>query len=101
MSFRCLIGASAAAALLISIAPAQAFDDAQYPDFSGQWQRVNYRTGGQITFDQTKPWGLGQQAPLTPEYQAILEASIKDQENGGHGTFTGWACLPYGMPMMM
>ena len=72
------------------------------PDLKGQWTRLTkVPVRGQPSFDQTKPWGLGQQAPLTPEYQAILEANIKDQQNGGHGTFTGWACLPYGMPMMM
>ena len=32
---------------------------------------------------------------------AILDANLKDQQNGGHGNFTGWTCLPYGMPMMM
>ena len=45
--------------------------------------------------------GKGQEAPLTAEYQAILESNIKDQANGGHGHFLGWACMPYGMPMMM
>jgi hypothetical protein len=88
--------------VLLSVAPARAFDDAKYPDLSGQWTRVNYRVGGQITFDQTKPWGLGQQAPLTAEYQAIHEASIKDQENGGQGNWqSGARCLPPGMPATM
>ena len=40
---------------------------------------------GQPSFDQTKLWGNGQQAPLTPEYQAMLDASIADQEKGGLG----------------
>ena len=34
--------------------------------------------GGQPSFDQTKPWGPGQQAPLTPEYQKVLEDSTLD-----------------------
>src|SRR6266478_5695392 len=33
----------------------------------------------QNPFDHAKPWGLGQQAPLTPEYQAVFEASLADQ----------------------
>ena len=56
---------------------------------------------GQPSYDPTKSWGKGQQAPLTPEYQAVLEANLKDQENGGHGGLVGWTCRPYGMPMMM
>jgi hypothetical protein len=90
------------AALLISIVPVHAFDDAKYPDLAGQWLRVNLRTGGQITFDPTRAWGLGQQAPLTPEYQAILDASIADQANGGQGNWqSGARCLPPGMPATM
>ena len=80
----------------------RAFDDGKYPDLSGQWLRVNLNRGGQITFDPTKAWGLGQQAPLTPEYQAILEASIADQANGGQGNWqSGARCLPPGMPATM
>jgi hypothetical protein len=63
------------AGLLASVATAQAFDDANHPDFFGVWRRVNLRPGGQPSFDPTKAWGRGQQAPLTPEYQAIHEAS--------------------------
>jgi hypothetical protein len=89
-------------ALLASLAPAQAFDDTIYPDFSGQWLRINPGLGGQPTFDPAKPWGFAQQAPLTPEYQAILEASIADQANGGQGNWTsGSRCLPPGMPATM
>jgi hypothetical protein len=102
MPIRGSICTIAIAALSISIGPVRAFDDAMYPDLSGQWLRVNLRTGGQITFDPTKAWGLGQQAPLTPEYQAILEASIADQANGGQGNWqSGARCLPPGMPATM
>jgi hypothetical protein len=39
---------------------------------------------------------------LTPEYQAILEASLKDQANGGQGNWmSGARCLPPGMPATM
>jgi hypothetical protein len=58
--------------------------------------------GGQPSFDQTKPWGLGQEAPLTAEYQKVLEGSIADQAKGGQGNFVEHAqCLPAGMPFMM
>jgi hypothetical protein len=75
---------------------------AEYPNLAGQWVAVRLPVGGQPAFDPTKPWGLGQQAPLTPEYQKVLEASIADQKNGGQGNWqTGANCLPPGMPGMM
>jgi hypothetical protein len=90
------------ASLCLSLAGARAFDDATYPDLSGQWLRVNLNKGGQITFDPNKAWGLGQEAPLIPEYQAILEASIADQANGGQGNWqSGARCFPPGMPATM
>src|ERR1700733_1693425 len=74
---------------------------AKYTDLSGQWGRIVVAgLGGQPSYDPTKPWGKGQQAPLPPEYQTLFEANLKDQENGGHGGLIGWTCRPYGMPMM-
>jgi hypothetical protein len=98
MPYRVLIGAAAlAAALCAPLAGARAFDD--YPDLSGQWLRTDT---GTPRYDPAKPAGLGQQAPLTPEYQAILEASIADQVNGGQGNWaSGARCLPPGMPATM
>jgi hypothetical protein len=82
-----------------SLAGARAFDDAKYPDLSGQWLRTDT---GTPRYDPSKPPGRGQQAPLTPEYQAILEASLKDQANGGQGNWmSGARCLPPGMPATM
>jgi hypothetical protein len=104
MVYRNPIGAIAlAAALLMAASAADAFDDAKYPDLSGQWTAVRIKgVTGQPAFDPTKPWGRGQQAPLTPEYQAILDASLADQAAGGQGNWhTGAACLPPGMPAMM
>jgi hypothetical protein len=97
------IGLVAIAALLSSIAAAQAFDDAKYPDLSGQWRPVRLPPiFGQQAFDPTKPWGRGQEAPLTPEYQALLEASLAEQANGGQGNWpSGARCLPAGMPTSM
>ncbi len=103
MLYRSAIGAALLAALLTTSMSAQAFDDAKYPDLSGQWVAVRIRgVGGQPAYDPTKPWGLGQQAPLTPEYQKVLEASLADQASGGQGNWhTGGECLPPGMPAMM
>jgi hypothetical protein len=103
MLYRSAIGAALLAAMLTASTGAQAFDDAKYPDLSGQWVAVRVRgLGGQPAYDPTKPWGLGQQAPLTPEYQKVLEASLADQALGGQGNWhTGGECLPPGMPAMM
>src|SRR5712671_8130611 len=103
MLYRNLIFAGVFAALLATSMTAQAFDDAKYPDLSGQWVAVRIPgVTGQPAFDPTKPWGRGQQAPLTPEYQKVLEASIADQAIGGQGNWhTGAQCLPPGMPAMM
>lgn len=45
----------------------------KYPDWSGQWSRI-----GDARWDISKP-RHAQEAPLTAEYQAKLEASIADQ----------------------
>ena len=103
MLYRNLTFTGVFAALLATAPAAQAFDDAKYPDLSGQWVAVRIPgVTGQPAFDPTKPWGRGQQAPLTPEYQKVLEASIADQALGGQGNWhTGAECLPPGMPAMM
>jgi len=86
----------------MSLAQVQAFDDAKYPDLKGQWLAIRLGVRGQPAFDPTKPWGLGQQAPLTAEYQKILEASVADQAQGGQGNWhSGSRCLPPGMPATM
>ena len=91
-----------AAALLMTIAGAAAFDDAKYPDWKGQWRRAIVPGAvGQPPHDPSKPAGRGQQAPLTPEYQAIFEANLKDQAAGGHGNDVTSVCLPNGMPRAM
>ena len=96
---RSSIGAIALmAALAMAISGAAAFDETKYPDWSGQWKRAR---GVGVVWDETKPAGLGQKAPLTPEYQAILEASIADQTAGGQGGDTRVTCISNGMPRLM
>ena len=76
-----------------------AADDAKYPDWKGSWTRWvppnpqydagngAFTAGGQPSHDQTKPWGRGQEAPLTPEYEKVFEDSLADQASGGQGIF--------------
>jgi hypothetical protein len=102
-----MIAIALACVLMGPIAPvpgsAGAPDDAKYPaNWQGQWTRVIHReVEVQGAFDQTRPWGLGQQAPLTPEYQKVLKDSMADQANGGLGNYYTSRCLPSGLPRMM
>src|ERR1700716_3502235 len=104
MVSRILIGAAAVLAALIAVnGVARAFDDAQYPNLKGQWLRARPPAGvtGQGPFDPDKSWSRDQQAPLTPEYQAVFEASLADQAAGGQGAWPGGRCLAIGMPGRM
>jgi hypothetical protein len=88
--------------LLLTVVPAQAHDDTKYPDVKGQWLRLRVPgLVGQPSYDPTKSEGRAQQAPLTPEYQAIHEASIADQKAGGQGNDPTYLCVPPGMPRLM
>ncbi|HEY6255134.1 MAG TPA: hypothetical protein VIY51_05010 [Xanthobacteraceae bacterium] len=92
----------AMAALCLTMAGARAFDDAKYPDLKGQWTRAPVPGAvGQPTYDPSKPWGRGQQAPLTPEYEAIFQANLDDQAAGGQGIVPWVRCLANGMPAIM
>src|SRR5437879_5988866 len=82
-----------------TLVDAQAWDDSKYPDLKGQWRRTE--SGDPTRFDPSKPAGLGQQAPLTPEYQARFEAGLKDLAAGGPGLDPSVTCLPPGMPRIM
>jgi hypothetical protein len=105
--------AAAAIAIVMMSGAAWAAEAAKYPDWKGAWMRWfppgsvlepngGFTAGGQPSHDQTKPWGRGQEAPLTPEYQKIFEESLADQANGGEGNFFDHAvrCMPGGMPIM-
>jgi len=84
--------------LAMSTVGAIADEGTKYPDWSGQWVRAR---GVGIQWDQDKRPGLPQQAPLTPEYQAKLEASLADQRAGGQGLDNRYTCMTNGMPRMM
>jgi hypothetical protein len=97
---RSFIGAIAFAAwLACASAAGQAQDMSKYPDWSGQWRKPAGMGNGQ--WDATKPTGRAQQAPLTPEYQAIHEARIAERASGGLGGDPTGQCIPHGMPRMM
>jgi hypothetical protein len=96
--------AALAAALLAPIS-AQAADDLQYPDWRGQWGIVAVPNGlpymAGSGYDPHKPAGRAQQAPLTPEYQAIFEANMADQALGSERGDPTYNCLSPGMPRIM
>jgi len=86
------------ASLAAGLGPAAAFDDARYPDLKGQWVR-GYP--GLARFDPAKGLGVLQEAPLTPEYQAIYQANLAEQAKGGQGIDPTYRCLSPGMPRVM
>ena len=102
---RSRIGAIVAVALLgqpIAAAHAQDLsknDLSKYPDFSGQWKKPDGIGNG--PWDVTKPAGRAQQAPLTPEYQAVYEARLAERATGGLGGDPTSQCIPHGLPRMM
>jgi hypothetical protein len=93
-------------------AGAQIMDYSKYPDLKGQWVRwgpsgpdlkgplVRLGPTGMFRtrFDPHKPPGAGQAVPFTPEYQAIFDANLKDQQQGGQGTAQTFSCISPGMP---
>lgn len=88
-------GAIAVAAVLMAGARAQAHDEKAYPELNGQWVRAHQRS----QWDPSKPRGLGQQAPLTPEYQAIFEANLAALRTTT--VDPQLRCMPAGTPRMM
>jgi len=104
MHMRKLTGAMALVIALSAPSGAQAFDDLKYPNLKGQWRSVAVPTGlssSSLQYDPLKPAGRGQNAPLTPEYQAVFESNMADQARGGQGGDPTYRCLPSGMPRVM
>jgi hypothetical protein len=96
MVLRTAIRAAVLVVSFVSLMPAaKAFDQTRYPDLRGQWRRAET---GTFRFDPSKPWGPGQEAPLTPEYQSIFEANLASQAAGGQGIGVTYTCQSPGMP---
>src|SRR5579871_4524097 len=94
MAYRGLVATiTLAAGLCMMTAGAQAWDESQYPNWKGRWQRP----------DGVRPAWVqpGDKAPLTAEYQKVMDDNVQDQKNGGMGTEPSWMCLPPGMPRIM
>ena len=99
MQLRMMI-ASLGIAAAVSAGPTaaqQPVDPSKFPPIAGQWMRV----GPLGVFDNTKPPGRGQQAPLTPQYQALFEANLAHVAKGETGDDPVDTCIPEGMPRAM
>jgi hypothetical protein len=82
-------------ALSIAVA-AKADETKKYPDWNALWDR-----GSPVgVWDPSKPRGLGQQAPLTPEYQKVYEDNLA-KEKAGIDYDPKMTCGPVGMPRLM
>jgi hypothetical protein len=89
------LSAAALAVAALACAPVRAQSIA-YPDLKGAW--VGVGAALDAPWDPSKPAGLAQQAPLTPEYQAIYQARLAARQAG---TIEPTTCLPPGMPRSM
>jgi hypothetical protein len=99
MHYRVPIAAVTLAVVLgLAMGNGRAFDESKYPNWKGQWLRGD---PGGSRYDPSKPSGRGQQAPLKPEFQAVLEASLAEQAKGGQGNDPTYTCLSPGLPRVM
>jgi|SRR5579883_779782 hypothetical protein len=101
MRVRCVVSVAIGLTVSFAIAAsaASALEDqahGKYPDIGGTWVRP-----GAAQWDPTKPAGLKQQAPLTPEYQAVFESNLAITKSGGQEYNPQVNCLPAGMPRVM
>jgi len=111
MRFRYWMSAAVlVSALLLMVEAAAAFDDSLYPDLKGQWRRVGNAGllaggAGGLRYDSSKlpklSPSLGQEPPLTPEYQAIYQENLDDMTKGGQGIDPTATCVSPGMPRVM
>jgi hypothetical protein len=93
--------AGALVAALTMTAGSVAAENGKYPVWKGQWVPVSAPGAGRESFDPSRPSGPGQQAPLTPEYQKVLQESVAAQAKGGLGNDPTAQCYAAGMPRMM
>ena len=85
-------------ALALAVGDARAAGET-YPDIAGAWARPG-RGGNSAAWDPSKP-SEHQDAPLTPEYRTIYEASQASRAQGGQEYNPAINCLPAGMPRIM
>jgi hypothetical protein len=86
-----------AVAMLLCLSTAASAQDAKrYSAWEGMWGRGSPPG----SWDPTKPPGPGQQAPLTPEYQAVYEANL-GKARAGVAFDPKYTCGPVGMPRVM
>jgi hypothetical protein len=91
--------AAAAVLLMASTGPTHAFDESKYPAWRGVWQQL---PGSGASWDPTRPSGAAaQEAPLTAEYRAIYEDSLKQEAAGGLEADPTRRCIPAGFPRVM
>src|SRR5439155_14620770 len=102
MSYRSTFEVLAWATVLVLMVGGAEAQDKKYPNWKGEWNTVNPRMPGQqLRFDPSKPYGKGQDAPLTEEYKKIYEANLVETAAGGQGLFLEHAsCFPACMPTM-
>ena len=89
--------AMVAAVLCQSVTSGAGAQDAKkYPNWEGLWRRGS----SALVWDPNQPPGLGQQPPLTAEYQALYEANLA-KRNGGALFDPAGVCGLGGMPRIM
>ena len=113
MRFKSIAATALAAALVMMIGGAAAHDESKYPNFKGQWRRSGAGAAGGLLavgagglrYDESKPPqltpNLGQEPPLTPEYQKIYDDNLADMIKGGQGIDPTASCISTGMPRVM
>jgi len=74
-------------------------DETKCPDWKGQWVRAD--SAEIAPWDSRKPWGLRQQLPLTPKYQAVFEAKLKQLAAGVKASDPTARCIPAALPRVM
>ena len=92
-----ILTAAIVAAVAVSAVCASAQDAKKYPN---NWEGMWNRGSPPGAWDPSKPRGRGQQAPLTPEYQAIFEANLAKLA-AGIDFDPKSTCGPVGMPRVM
>src|ERR1700692_3267441 len=90
------ISVVAAAMLLCLSVAASAQNAKRYLAWEGTWGRASPPG----SWDPTRPPGPGQEAPLTPEYQAVYEANLA-KAKAGVAFDPKYTCGPIGLPRVM